>query len=273
MSAAIVLRGGVRIDGIDPFDRGLAYGDGVFETLLVHAGAPVWWDRHWRRLCEGIARLEFTAPEESRVRGHAMDLLAGAPPRGVLKLVVTRGTGGRGYAPSPAAEPTVVLSVHSAPAPMDAVRLRWCTLRWAAQPALAGIKHLNRLEQVLARAEWQDPDIFDGIVLGGDGGIVSATSANVFARIDGAWLTPPVEACGIAGLLRGWVLEAAAEARVAALTPAQLLAADEVFLCNAVRGILPVRALDGREWTAWPATGELRRRLAGVEPAFADGEN
>ena len=153
------------------------------------------------------------------------------------------------------------------------MRLRWCTLRWASQPALAGIKHLNRLEQVLARAEWQDPDIFDGLVLDGEGRIVSATSANVFARIDGAWVTPPVEACGIAGLLRGWVLESAPEARPGALAPAQLLAADEVFLCNAVRGILPVRALDGREWTAWPATGELRRRLAGAEPAFADGGN
>ena len=273
MSAAIVLRGGQRVDGIDPSDRGLAYGDGVFETLLVHAGAPVWWDRHWHRLCEGIARLGFTPPEASNVRGHAMSLLAGAPTRAVLKLVVTRGPGGRGYAPPAAAEPTVVLSVHAAPAPVGAVRLRWCTLRWAAQPALAGIKHLNRLEQVLARAEWRDPAIFDGIVLDGGGRIVSATSANVIARIDGQWLTPPVDACGIAGLLRAWVLESVPEARVASLSPAQLLAADEVFLCNAVRGILPVRVLDGREWTAWPATGELRRRLAGAEPAFAEGGN
>jgi 4-amino-4-deoxychorismate lyase len=269
---AIVLRGGRRVEGIDPSDRGLAYGDGVFETLLVHAGAPVWWDRHWKRLGEGVARLGFAAPEESFVRWHAMALLEAAPTRAVLKLVVTRGAGGRGYAPPEATEPTVVLSVHAAPVAVGPVRLRWCTLRWASQQALAGIKHLNRLEQVLARAEWRDPGIFDGLVADGDGRIVSATSANVFARIDGGWLTPPVEACGIAGLLRGWVLASAPDARVAALTPEQLLAADEVFLCNAVRGILPVRALEGREWTTWPATDGLRRRLAGVEPAFAHGE-
>jgi 4-amino-4-deoxychorismate lyase len=220
-----------------------------------------------------VHRLGFTPPPEPLVHGQAMSLLAEAPPRAVLKLVVTRGAAGRGYAPPDAAEPSVLLAVHAAPAVPGPVRLRWCTLRWGAQPALAGIKHLNRLEQVLARAEWRDPAIFDGIVLDTEGGIVSATSANVFARIEGAWRTPPVEACGIAGLLRDWVLETAPDARPAAITPAQLLAADEVFLCNAVRGILPVRALDGREWTAWPATDELRRRLAGAEPAFADGEN
>ena len=273
MSAAIVLRGGRRVDGLDPSDRGLAYGDGVFETLLAHAGAPVWWDRHWERLCEGVRRLGFAPPEPALVHGHAMALLAEAPPRAVLKLIVTRGAGGRGYAPPEAAEPTVVLSLHPAPDRVQAVNLRWCKLRWASQPALAGIKHLNRLEQVLARAECKDPDVFDGIVLDGDGRVVSATSANVFARIGDAWLTPPVDACGIAGLLRRWVLEAAPDARVEVLTPARLLAADEVFLCNAVRGILPVRALDGREWTDWPATGALRRRLAGAEPAFDDGED
>jgi 4-amino-4-deoxychorismate lyase len=273
VSAAVVLRGGQRVNVLDPSDRGLAYGDGVFETLRVHAGAPVWWDRHWARLREGVIRLGFTPPDESLVHGHAAALLAAASPRAVLKLIVTRGAGGRGYAPPEAVEPTVVLSLHPVPARMDAVRLRWCALRWAAQPALAGIKHLNRLEQVLARAEWRDPAIFDGLVLDGEGRVVSATSANVFARLDGTWLTPPVEACGIAGLLRGWVLDTTPDARVAALTPGQLLAADEVFLCNAVRGILPVRALDGREWTDWPATRALRRRLAGAEPAFDDGED
>lgn len=267
---AIVLRGGERVAAVDPADRGLAYGDGVFETLLVHAGAPVWWPAHWARLRRGLERLGIPEPDEGRVRGHAAALLADAPARAVLKIIVSRGAGGRGYAPPAVAEPTVVLSAHAAPERTDALRLRWCSTRWAKQPALAGIKHLNRLEQVLARAEWQDPAIHEGLVLDADGSVVSATAANVFARVGGSWITPSVDACGIAGLLRDWILANEPTARVAPLAAEQVESADEVFLCNAVRGILPVRALGGREWTAWPATDGLRRRLAGAEPAFAD---
>ena len=263
-----VLRGGEVLAGLDPADRGLAYGDGVFETLRVHEGTPIWWESHWRRLCVGLEVLCFAPPDPRTLRRHALDLLAASPGDGVLKLIVTRGTGGRGYAPPPMPEPTVILSSHPLPVTPATVNLRWCTTRWAEQPRLAGFKHLNRLEQVLARAEWQDPSIFDGIVLGADGRVIGATSANVFARIDGAWLTPPVEACGIAGLMREWVLNHAAEARVEAIAPARLLAADAVFICNAVRGILPVERLDGREWTAQPDVAVLRRRLAAAEPAF-----
>ena len=270
--SAIVLRGDQLQSGVDPADRGLAYGDGVFETMLVHDGAPVWWEAHWDRLCVGILRLGFQPPDQAIVRGHAMRLLAEATPRSVLKIVVTRGIGGRGYAPPTNVVPTVVLSVHQAPTPVEPITVRWCDLRWSTQPRLAGIKHLNRLEQVLARAEWDDPAIFEGLVLDASGHVASATAGNVFARRDGVWLTPPVEACGIAGLLRAWVLANEPGARVAALAPADVAGADEVFLCNAVRGILPVRRLDRREWTAWPATAALRQRLAGVEPAFATRE-
>lgn len=273
MTTSLVLRGGQRQAGIDPADRGLAYGDGVFETMLVHQGGPVWWDAHWARLTEGASRLGFQLPEQAPVRGHAMSLLAEAPLRAVLKLIVTRGAAGRGYAPPGEAEPTVVLSVHAAPAEPGPIALRWCALRWADQPRLAGIKHLNRLEQVLARAEWTDPAVFEGLVLDARGAVASATAANVFVRRAGEWLTPPVEASGIAGLLRGWVLANAPAARVAVFTPAELLAADEVFLCNAVRGILPVRRLGGREWADGAATAALRRQLAAAEPAFALQEN
>ena len=270
---SLVLRGGEVQAGVDASDRALAYGDGVFETLLVHAGEAVWWAAHWQRLCLGAARLGFPPPDEGMVRRHAQTLLRDAPARAVLKILVSRGAGGRGYAPPPSVLPTVILSVHEAPPPQPPVHVRWCELRWAAQPRLAGIKHLNRLEQVLARAEWDDPAVFEGLVLDAAGRVVSATAANVFALRDGAWLTPPVDGCGIAGLARAWVLQNAPGARVVALAPQDLLSADEVFLCNAVRGILPVRRLDRREWTAWPATAALRRRLAGAEPAFTFAES
>lgn len=263
-----MLRGETVVESFDPADRGLGYGDGVFETLRIHAGAAVWWDAHWARLCRGAEALGFAPPQVSTVRRHAQDLLRTAPADGVLKIIVTRGTGGRGYAPACTPEPGVIFSTHPLSATPPVVDLRWCRMRWAAQPRLAGFKHLNRLEQVLARAEWDDPDVFDGIVLGIDGCVISATSANVFARIGDEWLTPPVDACGIAGLMRAWVLECEPGARVEPLTPAQLLAADAIFVCNAVRGILPVRRLGDREWSPHPAVARLRRRLADAEPAF-----
>lgn len=263
-----ILRGSTLVDAVDPADRGLAYGDGVFETLRLHRGEPVWWPAHWSRLCRGIAALGFLPPDEATVRAHAQALLDGHAGEGVLKLIVTRGPGGRGYAPPSAPEPTVVLSRHAMPTTPAALDLRWCATRVAAQPRLAGLKHLNRLEQVLARAEWDDPAIFDGIMLDAAGQVVGATSANVFALVGGAWLTPPVATCGIAGLMREWVLRHEPSARVDCLEPAQLVAADAVFLCNAVRGILPVRRLGEREWRPHPGVAALCRRLADAEPAF-----
>jgi 4-amino-4-deoxychorismate lyase len=120
-------------------------------------------------------------------------------------------------------------------------------LRLAAQPRLAGIKHLNRLEQVLARGEWSDADVVEGLMFDQADNLVSATAANVFVAIDGVLRTPPVDACGVAGVLRGALLEALPDVRVQTLTKEDLMRADEMFLTSSVRGVLPVRALDERE--------------------------
>ena len=265
----ILLRADEVLAAIDPADRGLAYGDGLFETLLVHASQPVWWDAHWQRLQRGAAVLGMVLPDEAVLRAASDKLLQQAPTRCVLKLIITRGSGGRGYRPPDPAQALTVLSFHPEPQAQDPVRLRWCDLRWALQPRLAGIKHLNRLEQVLARAEWSAPDIFDGLVLDTEDRLVSATSANVFALVQGRWCTPPLRDCGIAGLMRAWVLQNLPGAAEAELRVADIEAAEAVFLCNAVRGILPVRQLAGREWFAHPAVAGLRRQLALAEPAFA----
>jgi 4-amino-4-deoxychorismate lyase len=269
MSARVLREGRVRL-WLEPEDRGLAYGDGVFETLLVHRGQPVWWDEHWQRLLRGAARLGLPVPDEAELRREALDMLAGQQ-RAVLKLVLTRGSGGRGYAPPADATPTVVLSTHPAPAPADrGLHLRWARTTLAIQPALAGIKHLNRLEQVLARAEWQDAAIDEALMCDGEDRVVSATAANLFALVGGRWLTPSVERCGIAGIAREWLLAQLPGAAVADLSAAEVSHADALFLCNSVRGILPVRRLGMREWPRDDAVAPVRSLLAAAHPAFGE---
>lgn len=263
-----------RVDGVPAGDRGVAYGDGVFETMRGHRGGVPWWEAHWARLALGAERLGLALPREALVRDAAARLLDGGD--AVLKLVLTRGDRARGYAPVRDATPTWILSTHPLPAPPRAggLALRWCVTRLSHQPLLAGIKHCNRLEQVLARGEWPAPgepggDAFDeGLLLDMDGHVVGATAANLFVLRGDRWTTPPVDRCGVAGVARAW-LAGASGAVEGRLSPEDVESADAVVLCNAVRGILPVARLQARAWPRHPAVAMLARRLAAAHPAFA----
>jgi len=259
--------GNRRVDALPDHDRGLAYGDGLFETMLAFRGDVPWWPAHWQRLRRGAQALRLVLPDENVVRAEGERLLESGD--GVLKLIVTRGAGGRGYAAPTDAEPHWIVSKHPRPpsSPASGLMLRWCDTRLALQPALAGIKHCNRLEQVLARSEWDDPTVHEGLVRSADGDVVSATAANVFVLHEGAWKTPSVDRCGIAGVCRAWAL-AALDAAQSRLAVTDVEAAEAVFLCNAVRGILPVAQLGARSWRAHPQVMELQRRLAAEHPAF-----
>lgn len=264
---ARVFRGAQRIDALSPFDRGHAYGDGLFETLRAHRGELPWWERHWARLSHGAQRLRLSLPDQDQVRAQARELLAGED--AVLKLILGRGEGGRGYAPPAQAAPVWTISRHPLPppAPDAGLTLRWCDLRVAVQPALAGLKHCNRLEQVLARAEWDHPDVHEGLLLNTDDELVGATAANVFMLRAGLWFTPPVDRCGIAGVCRQVLIDRA-NIRVRPLNVHDIARADAVFLCNAVRGILPVARLGEQQWAPHPGIAGLRRRLGAAHPAF-----
>lgn len=265
--------GGERAEGIPATDRGLAYGDGLFETMRAHAGNVPWWDAHWTRLQHGARRLSLSLPDRGQVLRASTELLAGED--AVLKLIVTRGQGGRGYAPPPDAVPNWILSRHPLPeVPTGGLVLRWCDTRLATQPLLAGIKHCNRLEQVLARTEWcnaaaLDRDADEGLMRSVDGDVVCATSANLFVLREGRWCTPAIERCGVAGICRQWLLDEV-DVHVTALEVADIERADAVFLCNAVRGILGVARLGACQWPMHEQVGRLQRRLAAVHPGFSN---
>ncbi len=262
-----VFNGRDRVEAIAADDRGLAYGDGLFETMRAHRGAVPWWDAHWSRLARGADRLHMSLPDPLQVRSEAEALFGGGD--GVLKLLVTRGSGNRGYAPPPGAIPTWVLSRHGLPSPIDGrgLQLHLCRIRLAIQHELAGLKHCNRLEQVLARLECTQAGMDEGLMLDGDGSVVGGVATNLFVLRDGHWTTPRLDRCGVAGVCRAYLLPML-QAREGRLSIDAVEQADAVFLCNAVRGILPVAQLGARAWPAHPAVASARRQLARIHPGF-----
>lgn len=262
---------GERSAGLDVRDRGLHYGDGLFETMAVRDGTIPLWRDHMHRLADGCARLRLPPPDAALLETEADRLCAGLG-RGVLKLVLTRGVGARGYRIDHAAvRATRLLLAYRAPvlAPgywRSGVTVRLCDTRLGSNPALAGIKHLNRLEQVLARDEWSDGEIFEGLMRDHEGNIVDGTMSNVFLRTGTVLRTPAVTVCGVAGVMRARVMGLAAryglrieETRI---DPDALAAADEIFLSNAVFGVLPVARCGDREFRPGATALRLARSLA-----------
>lgn len=262
-----IFHGEEPVPALSPADRGLAYGDGLFETLLALDGDIPWWEAHWRRLSSGVARLGIALPDEALLRSAAEDLLGQG--RQVLKLILTRGESGRGYLPGDG-PPTSILSVHPAPAAEDEpLALHWCETRMARQPTLAGLKHLNRLENVLARAECARAVRAEGLMCDEQGSVRCATAANVFALIDGIWHTPDTALGGVAGVARAQLMALEPGIRVAELSRPMLESAEAVFLSNAVRGMMAVDRIGETAFARSAAFETLEQRFLAAHPAFA----
>ena len=251
-------------DGVlSPMDRGVCYGDGLFESMrFVGESAPLW-SRHMDRLGEGCQRLKMPSPDPAQLWHDAQTVSRGLP-QSVVRITLTRGVGQRGYAPPASSASTRIVAAFEAPLTANdayelGVQMRVCTLRLAAQPLLAGIKHLNRLEQVLARAEWNDPSIAEGLLCDEAGHAICATMANVFAVLDGVLYTPSLHRCGVAGVARAEVLARCPDAQVGEISLETLRSAEEVFLSSSVRGILPVRLLGDCVYRVGPTARMLQQ--------------
>jgi len=267
MSARLLVNGEPSTT-VSAFDRGLSYGDGLFETIRFVRGVAPLWERHMARLHEGCLRLRQPLPDEETLLREAGRVIDGTE-HAVVRITLTRGVGERGYAPPPALAPTRIVAGFDAPvmsgdAYAAGLRVRWCETQLAAQPLLAGLKHLNRLEQVLARAEWSDPAIGEGLLCDADGQLISGTMTNLFAVLDGVLVTPALDRCGVAGVARAEVLAHRPEAQVRDMHPAELANASELFLSSSVRGILPVQAVGDTVYVPGPVTRALQRHWRGL---------
>jgi 4-amino-4-deoxychorismate lyase len=259
---------------IDCRDRGLQYGDGVFETMRVRRGRVRLIDYHVERLERSCRQLGIAGPSLRTLR---QELARIAAPRreGVLKLIVTRGPGARGYRPTGRERCTRIVALHALPKAVLAegstpARVRVCATPLGLNPGLAGLKTLNRLESVMARAEWSDARIWEGLMRDVDENIVCGTMSNLFLRRGSSLATPVLDRCGVAGVMRRWVLETAGALR---LSPVErrirwqdLSAAEEVFMTNAVVGVRSVGSVLGGSSvlrkTSFDAADRLRTLLA-----------
>ena len=263
----MILINGEPQDLISATDRGLHYGDGVFETLAIENGKPQFWSAHMERLLEGCSRLGFPQPDVALLEAETARVCDDSE-RAVVKIIITRGSGGRGYRPP--ASPELQRLIMSFPwpeysVPEKGITLRLCQTPLACNPMLAGIKHLNRLEQVLARSEWDDESIHEGLMLDPEGYVIEGTMSNLFAVRNGVLLTPDLGQCGVAGVMRRQVLSLAQNLGIpcefTSLRVDDLMGMSELFVTNSLIGIWPVARLDETEYGEAPLTAQLKSAL------------
>ncbi len=235
-------------------DRGLAYGDGLFETIAVVDSKPKLLAAHLARLQRGAERLVITGLDFNAIETAVGAASAAFSSHGAVKLMVTRGDGPRGYTPPVAQNPRWWLQSFAWTPPTalpTGAHVAISSVRLGEQPLLAGLKHLNRLEQVLARAEYPATRADEALMLDSAGRLVCASSANIFVVREGKLFTPRLDRCGVAGVVRGALLAGASKGDLpwsiteTELTPASLVGAEEVFLTSALRGVWAVAAVEG----------------------------
>jgi len=237
-------------------DRSWQFADGCFTTIAMRHGQLESWPLHWSRLHHCAQRLALGSFTESELLSDWEKLCQSLAPevltKAVVKIVLTRGDGGRGYAPPATAVARRILTVSEFPAhyetwQRDGIAIGRAQLKLGRQPALAGLKTLNRLEQVLLKQELaQQTTMDDLVVVDSDDYIVEATAANLFWRQGDRWYTPALDQAGVAGVAREQLLQVNPQVKIGHYRWQSLQEADEVLVCNALMGLVPVRQLNGK---------------------------
>lgn len=257
-------------------DRAVQYGDGVFETIAIRDGNPRFWELHSDRLLLGCARLGIPAPDVGALVAMLQDAIAAGDvdaAHATAKIIVTAGRGERGYRRPSELSPTTIIGVFpssSRPAAeyRDGVDISVCQTRLGLQPQFAGIKSLNRLEQVLGRNEIDDTRVVEGLMLDTEGRLICGTMSNVFLLIDNTFVTPAITRCGVSGIMRRKLLETLdaqdADFEVRDVDASELARAQGMMLSNSQFGLLPVVKCMHHEWQI---PGEIRSAMNAVADA------
>ncbi|HLF66921.1 MAG TPA: aminodeoxychorismate lyase [Gammaproteobacteria bacterium] len=232
-------------------DRAIAYGDGVFETIAVKLGTMPLWSAHYQRLIHACNQLALPAPSEA-ILLKEIDALKGDREQAVIKIIISRGSGERGYrAPE---HPNSRRIIQCLPWPnyptaytTQGVQVIFCKTPVSQNPTLAGIKHLNRLDNVLASSEWDEKHIAEGLMCDSLGHVIGGTKTNIFYVRAGVLYTPMLKEAGVSGIMRDqiliWAQALNIETRITQVTQSDLNDAEEIFLTNSLIGIWPVTQL------------------------------
>jgi 4-amino-4-deoxychorismate lyase len=263
-----MLVNGKHSNSISIRDRGLLYGDGVFRTLLVRNHRALFWQQHYQKLLHDCTALGIICPEFTLL-SKELDSLLSQHPAAVIKLIVTRGEGARGYAPTKAV-PTHLWDIAPLPDYPDdyvtqGIKVHLCRLRLGQQPRLAGIKHLNRLENVLAAAECSATQAVEGLLLDTKNNVIEATRSNLFLVSQGQLITPDLSNCGVAGVQRdrviAWAQGQNKTVQIRNVTLDEVMSVDELFLTNSIIGLWSIRELEQQCWTDFPVATQIRQAL------------
>ncbi len=263
-----MLVNGKKVSHISVEDRGLLYGDGLFETILCQRGRPVLFDEHMRRLQMGCKKLDICMLEKDLVLAELSECAQQSDC--IIKIIITRGVRARGYQydPNDQTSTRVVYRNELTDIPLhnytSGIRLQLCRHRLPSNSALAGLKHLNRLDQVIARSEWTQ-GFAEGITLDQEGHVIEGTMSNVFFEAEGKWITPQLDRAGVEGVMRNFILQNAdkfsMQCEQSAVTLQQLLAADAIFVCNSVIGVWPVIEFQSSKFSVSESTRRLMQYL------------
>lgn len=256
-------------DQINVQDRGLQYGDGLFETIAIKNNALQLWRDHLERMAQGCKRLGLPVVSDTQWLDDIKSLAINDADA-VIKLIITRGVCGRGYKVGNRSEITRVVSVHDCPAypvthTTQGVNLMFCKTQASINSTLAGIKHLNKLENVLARNEWSNADIQEGLMLDDNGHVIEGTMSNVFAVNNNVLYTPVLDKSGVKGVVRNNIINIAHQNNIkieeVSLSKEQLLNMDEIFISNSLIGIWPVIKLQDKCFQRGSVTSLLVDKL------------
>lgn len=264
MSAKLIAVNGDFLDQVSALDRGLAYGDGLFETVLIRHSQQIFGQDHFNRLVSGVQKLKIPLPAHlSQKIAAFIDHLANrSEVNGILKIILTRGAGGRGYLPPGLPTPTLILMWFDSPQlPSEnnfkGVSLARCEHALPSRSTLSGLKTLNRLDNVMARMEISGSKYAEGLMCDFDGHVIEGTMTNVFWVKDNTLYTPSLESVGVHGIMRAHIMQRFETICIRAKEES-VLSADELFLCNSVNGIWPVIEFKDRNWQIGPLTKRIQ---------------